>query len=85
MGGEGVALVVGPEIGEQPGDVGQSVELVDRDLGRSGEVAISGSKFVLAPGSGWRMPAEAIVMWLRSAVIMSSRLRLAAFSSSQAT
>jgi hypothetical protein len=53
-------------------------------LVESGEVVIKGSIVVLAPSIGSMMPDEAILIWLRSAVIMSSRLRLAAFRLSQA-
>ena len=53
-------------------------------LVESGEVVINGSIVVLVASIGSMMPDDAILMWLRSPVIMSSRLRLAAFRLSQA-
>ena len=49
------------------------------------EVVISGSNLVEAPASGSRIPAEAIVTWLRLAVMTLSRFSSPPRKFSQAT
>jgi hypothetical protein len=51
----------------------------------AGEVWISGSNLVFAPSRGCRMPAVAMLIWPRSAVIVSSLAKLALRRLSQAT
>jgi len=83
--GEDEAPALRPEMREQFATSGSPLTLSTGICSASSEVWISGSKLVVAPSIGCRMPDEAIAICDRSAVIGSSWLRFADCRVSQAT